>query len=278
MAKGTGQALGGGSPAGVGSVALALITAAAAALGAPEWLWIATLIIGMGLGLLALALAFQDRRLVAATFRYFGFTPRPKAVPPRIVDGPPTAGRSNLVAGMSSTAGPPMVRFVAVPFCNVAESVEPGSCASGVVATVEVFDDAGQLLDRAHGRWREVADHWAENRGLGPADAEAPARPIDLAPDGQVHLLDVVAQDGGKVPRQMLENGPERGDLCMLARDPIVGMLFKAKRLFPGRYRLDVSLRGMNLNGTVRFSYDLDVLPDPPSLDETAPPPTLTPR
>jgi len=184
---------------------------------------------------------------------------------PRIVAGEVyskylTVGGRKIVDGEEGEW--PTIRLYAIPFRNVAETGDSASTASDVVATVETFAKDGAFLDRAHGRWRELSHVAME---VNPSSASLPmpgverAGKVTLAPDGQEHLLDVLAQDNTYLPRTRPSEG------CWLVREPIAHSWFLASksRLGAGSYQLKITLRGRNIPGGISFDYAVVIAPDP---------------
>jgi hypothetical protein len=162
-------------------------------------------------------------------------------------------------------------RLVAIPFANVARRGHPSSIATNVVATIKVLNEKGAVLDRAHGRWRELVSP-GQPQEAPPTVGVEQERSITMAPDGRRHFLDVIAQDYTYLPRTQPSEG------CLLVRDPLSAIWLPVHRLEPGTYRLDIALRGNNVQGQVMFSYDLLVPGDPADPRETEERPVLRQR
>jgi hypothetical protein len=170
--------------------------------------------------------------------------------------------------------------FVAIPFSNVSESGDACAVMDGVSGTVCLYDESGVELDRSYGRWREIARPYL-NAGAHPRveGMDAPAGRITLAPDTQEHLFDVLAWEAW--------GSRASGNRCALVRDPLAQMFGAAHTTPPtarcwlgeGRFSVEVTLRGTNVDGGVTFRYELRVDAVPPGYpdDRATPGPILTP-
>lgn len=179
-------------------------------------------------------------------------------VTPTIRAGDPVLGGGSAWVTAITVVGPnrregfshPALEFGAIPFINAGTS----AAMNDATGTVQVFDSNGLELDRAYGRWREIAmpymnvSHWV------PDGMEPPAGRIALLPNGQEHLFDVVGWDAGDLA----------ADRCVLVRDPLQGMFrHESRRLEPGVYLLKVTLHGSDVDGGMEFRYQLEVKPPP---------------
>ena len=121
---------------------------------------------------------------------------------------------------------------------------------------------AGECIDRAHGRWRDLA---VEPIGEG-MPAEGVVRALHFHPNEQRHLLDVLVQER---PHTRLHPG------WHVARDP-VELYTRGVALPTGTYRLVLSLQHAAAEHPARFAYDLEIPPDDGS-EGSATQPSLTP-
>jgi hypothetical protein len=121
-----------------------------------------------------------------------------------------------------------------------------GPAARGVVATVEARNEAGELVSRTHGNWQGVPEpDWPREGGN-----KMPAQKACIEATGERHELCLVIRNG-YYPIQTPD--------CWLAAPMLkLSDSFGGKRLKPGRYKIDVILRG-DFRGKPHFKYELTV-------------------
>jgi hypothetical protein len=204
-------------------------------------------------GWIVWTLAVAGGALIAWAGALFAFEQwiRPRRFSPKIEAEPPNGGIGEDLGPFSDNRVPARLHatIVTIVFLNTARSGDRGSIASGVTATIEVFDAGEQRVARGHGRWQNLG--W---RPLTPRSGAGQFPPIkvDMAPDGARHHLDVFA-------RLFLtyENAPNRTIGCSVVKEP-QHLMFAERRLDPGEYRVQVVLRGDTLRET-HFDYTLEV-------------------